>query len=83
MEVIAVELEADDTRFALVYKKVNALSRMQKERIKRTYAKFFPGQEIIMMYAEADKLPHYYGKEDLIEWLVTNNHRSEFKKYTF
>jgi hypothetical protein len=83
MEIIAAEMQADDVRFALIYKKVVTVTRREKERIKAKYAKYFPGQEIIMMYAENDKLPNYYGKSDLVEWLVINHHQSQFKKYIF
>lgn len=83
MEIIAAEMEADNIRFALIYKKIGAASNTEKREIKGTYAKYFPGREIIMMYAENNKLPHYYGKKKLIEWLVMNHDCSEFKKYIF
>ncbi len=83
MEIIAAELEAENIRFALIYKKIDTASRTEKTKIKGAYAKYFPGREIIMMYAENDKLPHYFGKKKLIEWLLVNYDCPEFKKYVF
>jgi len=69
--------------FAIVIVKPNILNSNEKDTVRQEFSKYFQNMPIILMTQNSKGIPTYYGRNDIVAFLV-NLHISQipWKKYT-
>ena len=71
--------------FAIVVVKRTILdSRSQAEESQKAFSTYFPGMPIILMGQDSRRIPKYWGRKDIVNFLANiNPGRIPSKEYTF
>jgi hypothetical protein len=84
MEILAGELHLTDRiRFMVVCEKITSMTLEAKEQLWKAHFKYFPGMQVVMMLVGANRETEYYGRRDLINWMLKEQRKPVFEKHTF
>lgn len=84
MEIEGAIVKEQGQTFAIVIVKTQILDSPERDNLSQQFSIFFPGMPIVLMAQNAQGIPKYYGRKDIVAFLA-KLHISQipWKKYTF
>lgn len=84
MQLEGAIIKEQGQTFAIIIVKSHILNSNEKDDVAQSFSKYFPGMPIILMAQNSSGTPTYYGKKDIVAFLV-KLHISQipWKKFTF